>query len=78
MNRNHFTITFAGLERGRNNLLAVKLEVIGNTGLLRGHRVAVTTSSAVFRSYGAAIKGARRAVALVERTGKLPNMCQPF
>jgi hypothetical protein len=71
------SIKFSGLERSRyNNLLSVKFEL--SVHGKRDYVMAETTSAALFRSYGAAIKGARRAVAAFERTGKFPNMCAPF
>jgi hypothetical protein len=70
-------VTLAGLERGRNNLLAVKFDCYG-MGATAGHVVATCTTAAVFRSYGAALKGARRALEAVRRTGRFPNMCERF
>jgi hypothetical protein len=67
-------VEFAGFERGHNGMLAVRFNVFAKAGYV----AAVATSAPVFRSYGAAIKGARRAVAAVQATGALPNMCERF
>lgn len=71
-------VTLAGLERKRHNgTLAVQFNVYG-AGMLADHVIAVCTSGYGFPSYGAALKGARRALARVAETGKFPNMCDRF
>jgi hypothetical protein len=78
MIRNDFSVRLAGLERGRNGKLAVRFDVYANRGLSAGHRVMQVTSGAVFASYGAAFKGARRAIAQVEAGSPFPNMSKGF
>lgn len=67
------TVRFAGFVHNARGL-AVKFDMIAAAGYV----MATCTSGYAFRSYGAAIKGARRALAAVNATGAFPNMCQRF
>lgn len=67
-------VKLVALERGSNGKLAVALDFYAPAGYVMGR----FTSAHVFRSYGAAIKGSRRALSTLARTGALPNMCEAF
>jgi hypothetical protein len=73
---NKMNISFSGLERNARGV-KVRFAVMGK-GELAGFEIATCTSGYAFPSYGAALKGARRALDTVNRTGKLPNMCERF
>lgn len=68
------TIRFAGFQRNHRNRLVVKFDIIAAAG----YTMAQMTSGYGFMSYGAAIKGARRALVIANATGKFPNMCERF
>lgn len=68
------TARLAGFERNTRNRLAVKFDLIAPAGYVS----AVVTSGYAFMSYGAAIKGSRRALAQLNATGRFPNMCEWF
>jgi len=74
MTKSH--ILFSGLERDTRGI-KVRFSIMGK-GSLAGFEVATCTSGYAFPSYGAALKGARRALVKIERTGKFPNMCERF
>jgi len=69
-------INFSGFDRNRNGL-RIKFSVMGK-GTCEGIEIATCTSGYAFPSYGAALKGARRALDTIKRTGKFPNMCERF
>lgn len=76
MSNTKVTVRFAGLERNTRGI-AVRFEMIASN--THGtYTMAECTSGYGFRSYGAAIKGARRAVEVANRTGRFPNMCTRF
>lgn len=68
-------VVYTGFERGRNGLFAVCFDMLSAKG---DYVMSHVTSAPVFRSMGAARKGGQRALAVVQRTGKFPNMCAYF
>lgn len=68
-------IEFIGLARSKfNNKLGVRFAIYSK----QGYVMMEAESAPVFMSYGAALKGARRALATVRATGKFPNLCATF
>lgn len=69
-------VQFAGLERSRfNGKLAVQFDIYNSRN---EYVIGKFTSAHMFRSFGAAFAGAKRAAAVVAETGKFPNMCEWF
>lgn len=68
------TVTSSGIERSKyNRKIAVRFDIHVGTD-----HFSTVTSAPVFRSPGAARKGAARALAVYNRTGAFPNLCVWF